>query len=101
MNYFMFSYFIILGIFSIRGIYATHKFLRYCKENYPEKASEFLSLGTITMAKALFTKHDVDDLQFVILKNRAKNAWATIIFAFFIGVFFILVLVGIPFIFSR
>lgn len=101
MNYFFLFYFIILVIIGIRGIYTTHKFLRYCKEHYPKKASDFVSLGTFSLSRALFKKHDIDDLEFVILKNRAKNAYFGLYLAVLIGIFFMLILVGMPFLFNR
>ena len=101
MNHFFLGYFILLGIIGIRGIYTTHKFLRYCKEHYPKKASDFESLGTFSLTWAVFKKHDIDDLEFITLKNKAKNAYASLYLAFLIGIFFVLIVVVIPFIFDR
>ena len=101
MNHFFLFYFIILGIVSIRILYARHRFLRYCKEHYPEKASEFLSLGEFTLSRALFRESESHDLEFITLKNKAKNAYASLYLAVLIGVFFVLITVVIPFILGR
>jgi hypothetical protein len=99
MNYFFLFYFIIIGIIGIRGIYTTYRFLRYCKEHYPEKASEFLSLGAFTLSIALFKKCDIHDMKYIALKNKAKNAYAGIYIAALVGIFFILILIIIPLVF--
>jgi len=61
--------------------------MQYCKMRYPEKASECMSLGIFSFVKAIFKRHNVDDLDFIILKNKAKNGFACICFALLFGIF--------------
>ncbi len=95
MNYVVGCYFIILAVFWIRGAYTHYKFVHYCKMHYPKEASEFLSLGTITLTRALFKKHEIGDLEFITLKNKAKNAYIGACCAFFFGILFVLILMVI------
>ena len=95
MNYAIGCYFIILAVFWIRGAYTYYKFVQYCKTHYPKEASEFLCLGTITSTKTLFKKHEISDLEFITLKNKAKNAYISACCAFFFGILFILILMVI------
>jgi hypothetical protein len=60
-----------------------------------------LSLGEFTLTKALFKEHDIDDLEFITLKNKAKNAYASLYLAVLVGIFFVLIVVVIPFILGR
>lgn len=91
MNYIVACYFIILVIFGGRCAYKYYKFTRYCETHYPQKGSEFLSLGTITVVRALFKEHEIDDAEFVKLKNEAKNAYIGVCAAFLCGILFIIV----------
>ena len=90
MNYIVACYFIVLAVFWIRYAYTYYKFIYYCKIHYPKEASEFQSLGTITGTRALFKEHDIDNSEFVTLKNKAKNAYVGARFVFFFGILFIL-----------
>ncbi len=87
MNHFFLGYFFIVTAFVIRGLYAGHKFIQYCKIHYPEKAKEFMNLGIFSLTRAVFERHAIDDLDFVILKNKAKNGFACICFVFLLGIF--------------
>jgi hypothetical protein len=64
--------------FIMSGIWAQYKgykFSRYCREKYPEVYSDFWSLGTFSHTKVLFNKYpDINDPEFIRLKNGAKNA---------------------------
>jgi hypothetical protein len=77
----------ILGFFVVWALYRRWKFLNYCRKHYPEKVPEFLRLGELTLIKAIFMKHTVDDLEFVILKNYAKNAYACVAFCLLFAIF--------------
>jgi hypothetical protein len=102
MNYVFSIYFIVLGILGVRHIYASLRFLHYCRKHYPAKASDFLSLGDYTMGWAVFKTHDdIDDSNFVVLKNKAKRAFIHLCIAFSAGVIFVLGLVGIAFVFGK
>jgi hypothetical protein len=102
MNYVFPIYFAILILLGIRHAYASLRFLHYCRKHYPAKASDFLSLGTFTIAWALFKTHDdIDDRDFVVLKNKAKRASIHLCIAFSVGVISVLGLVGIVFVFGK
>ncbi len=90
MNYIVACYFVVVGLVGIRSLYSAHIFVRHCKRHYPAKASEFLSLGTFTLTRALFEKHDIDDVEFISLKNKAKNAYLSLTIVFFGGILVII-----------
>ena len=87
MKHFLLGCFFIVIAFIIRGLYWRHKFIQYFKMHYPEKASEFTNLGIFSLTKAIFKRHDIDDLDFVVLRNKAKNGLVCICFAILIGIF--------------
>lgn len=97
MNYVFALYFIIVGIVGVWLWYTLYKFIRYCKKHHPEEASKFLGFGTLfPLRRALFGKQEIGDPKFIVLQNKAKNAWWRLTIAFFGGIFLIfLILIGI------
>lgn len=53
----------------------------------PEEAKEFVNLGIFSLAKTVFKEHNIDDVDFDVLKSKAKNGLACICFVLFLGVF--------------
>lgn len=82
--------FVILAALGIRLAYTALKFYYYCRKSYSEIASDFMSLGTFIMASVLFKAYDIDDREFVNLKNKVRKACVYLFVASSIGLIFIL-----------
>jgi hypothetical protein len=94
MFYFLLANILVALILGIRSKYFTHTLFLYLEEHYPEREKEFGWYG-YKSANALYKEHDIDDdLEFLRLKRRARNAttW-TIVALLPMSLFIILILI--------
>jgi hypothetical protein len=96
-RYFFLINMAILFVLVMRTIYLQFKLIKYLRRNHPEKTKDFgCPLGGwingFKFGNALYKKHDIEDPDFVCLKNKAKNAQTLAILSIFPSLLFLLLL---------